>query len=163
MTRVGLIISFFILLIMNACKSSKKSEGIKNIHTSEILSDDKIAVPFVEAKNYYIRNDYKDSTFHILKITTQNEFYNIFGMATTMGKEGKPTPIDFSKQYIIACIAKIASNIGAIEVTGLTKIKKAFILTYHLSEIETQSFTSRHLKVLIIDNQYQGVIELQKK
>ena len=35
------------------------------------------------------------------KITTEEEFNKLFGMATIMGKDGKPTAIDFTKQFVL--------------------------------------------------------------
>ncbi|PWW17657.1 hypothetical protein [Chryseobacterium sp. AG844] len=61
-------------------------------------------IPYTSAKKYFVKNTshQKDLTEKI--ITSQEEFDQIFGAATTMGMSGKPTPIDFSKENVLALI-----------------------------------------------------------
>ena len=59
-------------------------------------------VAFEVAKNYFFKNDQKIPSSP--KITTAEEFGKLFGMATTMGENGKPTPIDFTKKFVLAIV-----------------------------------------------------------
>ena len=52
-------------------------------------------VSYILAANYFVKNTVNQ--LDNPKIETAEKFNEIFGMATTMGKEGKPTEIDFSK------------------------------------------------------------------
>ena len=62
-------------------------------------------VPFTEAKNYFVNNTVGEDKNGTLKIETQEAFNELFSPATTMGEGGKPTEIDFKKQFVIAVIS----------------------------------------------------------
>ena len=63
-------------------------------------------VAFGIAKNYFFKNDL-DILPASPKITTEENFNKLFGMATTMGKDGKPTSIDFSKQFVLVIVLPV--------------------------------------------------------
>lgn len=82
-----------VLLILINCNSSVKSGD-------STLNEE---IPYREAKNYFVKNSI-DAAIDNPKFETQGEFDQVFGMATTMGENGKPTPVDFSKEFVIAQI-----------------------------------------------------------
>ena len=61
-------------------------------------------VAFQEAHHYFIKNTIPNEDLKNMKIESQVVFDSIFGMATVMGGNGKPTEIDFSKQFVLAVI-----------------------------------------------------------
>ena len=64
-------------------------------------------VAFEVAKNYFFKNDQEIPSSP--KITTAEEFGKLFGMATTMGNDGKPTEIDFTRQFVLAIVLPVTN------------------------------------------------------
>jgi hypothetical protein len=127
------------------------------------LKSQDLDVPFTQVRNYFVKNDYRDSTLHSLKITNQIGFYKYFGMAATMGNNVKPTPVDFTKQYIVALIAKASDDISELKVSSFKKINQTILITYEQIKSEKQHYAVRHLGLLIVNNAHQGEIKLQEK
>jgi len=163
MTKQFLLLTVSAALLLCSCSSNKKTEQLKPNTQTEIMKPENLNVPFTEAKHYFVRNDYKDGELHFRKITSRDEFDSIFGMAAVMGKDGRPTNIDFSAQYVIALIDKISDRAADIEVINLTKSGETVTVNYSYKEGEKLTFTLRISKILIVDNQYKGEIKLQTK
>ncbi|WP_306349739.1 hypothetical protein [Flavobacterium sp. '19STA2R22 D10 B1'] len=116
-------------------------------------------VPFVIAKNYFVKNNYqgKDST-EVKKISSQAEFDVVFGAAALMGKEGKPTPIDFSKQHAIAVIHPVTDKATSLDAPTLSTNGTTLDFSYQLKVGEKQSYSIHPYLLLVVDNEYQGDI-----
>lgn len=118
---------------------------------------------FSEAKNYFIKNNYPDKELHSLKIISETQFNTLFGAATTMGKSGMPTRIDFSKYYVVALIGKTNNKSAEIDVKSVIKLRNTITVTVFVTpkeEGKTQGYSSRPVKLLIIENKYQGKIKI---
>ena len=120
-------------------------------------------IPFEEAKNYFVKNTFKADSLTAPKIVTQKDFDAIFGMASTMSAQGKPTSIDFSKQYVIAVIQPATDKATTLKVESLTQKENDIILSYTKAEGEKQSFTTRPFLLLIVYNTYNGNIVVKKQ
>lgn len=87
-TRITLILlALLALLAVVSCRSAKESASATPIS-------------YTEARNYFVRNDVQH--FGEMQITTQEQFDSTFGAAAYMGQGGQPTPIDFSRQMVLA-------------------------------------------------------------
>jgi len=80
-----------------------------------------------------------------------------------MGAEGKPTTVDFSKQYVIAIIKPVTNKAVDLSVQSLTKTGDDIILRYAQAEGEKQSFTTRPFLLLVVDNAYSGNVVTQQQ
>lgn len=120
-------------------------------------------IPYVLGKNYFVKNTIADGQLAYPKITSQQEFDEIFGMATTMGTDGTPTAIDFSKQFAIAVVDSESSNKIRLEPSILTTNNEIinFIYTKDVEEQESY-FTSRHCLIIIVDNKYKGDVKIER-
>ena len=94
------------MIVLAACGNKQAAAPVESEENSN-------EVAFEVAKNYFFKNDHEIPASP--KITTAEEFGKLFGMATTMGKDGKPTEIDFTKQFVLA-IALPVTNL-ATEIT----------------------------------------------
>lgn len=148
----NLVILLTVLLIPFSCTQQKGHQNAK--------------VPYTEAKNYFVKNTYKTDAIIFKKIISQKEFDEIFGMATTMGKNGKPTNIDFSKDYVIALIGKEtnANDHPELEINDLTKRGNSVMGSYRLSAWSTDStpasYTIIPVKILIVSKKYDGNVSM---
>lgn len=119
-------------------------------------------VPYTEAKNYFVKNTYAVGSLKNQKITIREDFEHIFGTAATMGTDGLPTAIDFSKQYVIAIIPNSSFKQTTLTVNSLVKDNREIKLYYKLTEGDLQSFESQPCLVLIVDNFHDGIVKLYK-
>ncbi|MBP6575821.1 MAG: hypothetical protein KA796_01905 [Chryseobacterium sp.] len=116
-------------------------------------------VPYAVAKNYFVKNTYPEKDFHILRITTQTQFDEIFGMATVMGKDGAPTPIDFQKNFVIALIDNVSNTTEEIVIESLKENNSKLTVLYDLSSRSQPSSASfRYFKILIVDKKFEGPV-----
>jgi len=120
-------------------------------------------VPYTEAKNYFVKNTYKSNAVAVKKIVSQQEFEEIFGAAATMGKDGMPTMIDFSKDYVIALIGtETNANLNPeFKIESLVKKGNSVILSYAKSAWSTNtpaSYNIMPMKILIVSKQYDGKV-----
>jgi hypothetical protein len=137
--NVGVIL----LIVLLACLSASAQENTK--------------VPFTIAKNYFVRNDYSGTG--TVKIESAKAFEEIFGAAALMWKNGRPTPIDFSKQYIIANILAVTDRNTELIPKSLIKDKNNnLIFDYTIKKGARMSSTMRPFLAIIVDKQYQGTI-----
>ncbi len=145
-------IVFYILplLLIVSCSPIKRGDSTLNEE-----------VPYKEAKNYFVKNNI-EAELDSPKFETQEEFDKVFGMATTMGENGKPTSIDFSKEFVVAQIE--APSTQRIELNPVSIKKNANILEIKYRKIAgvNQSYTSQTAMILIINRKYEGDINLEE-
>lgn len=113
-------------------------------------------IPFTLAKGYFVKNTFSKKELRNPKITDQNTFDHIFGMATVMGEDGKPTPIDFHKIFVIAVIEAKTDLNTSIAPLSLKKIKKRTLLfSYKVKTGIPLSYTIRPCLLILVDKSYQ--------
>ncbi len=119
-------------------------------------------IPYTLAKNYFVKNTFT-GVLSNPKISTEAEFNTIFGMATTMGADGKPTSIDFSSQYVIAVIAPKTDTAKTLIAEKLVKDGTAMVLNYSISTGQKQSFVSQPFLLLVVNNEYTGDVKTNQQ
>ena len=107
---------------------------------------------YTVAKNYFFKNNQEIPDD--VKITSEEEFHKLFGMATVMGADGKPTAIDFSKQFVIAVVLPVtyvATEIvpERVEVSG-----DSLLYFYSVKTGDEQSYSIQPISIIILDRQY---------
>ncbi|WP_336514520.1 hypothetical protein [Pollutibacter soli] len=118
-------------------------------------------IPFTIAQNYFVKSTFTGELANP-KITTEAEFNSIFGMATTMGSGGKPTPIDFANQFVIAVIPSKSDSTISISADDLSKTGNEILLKYSLTKGEKQSFISQSYLLLVVDSKYSGDVKSER-
>lgn len=118
-------------------------------------------IPFTIATHYFVNNTAGAPVDSV--ITSASRFNELFGMATTMGPEGKPTPVDFSKQFVIAVGRPETAIATALEATGLHMENDTLVFDYRMTTGEQQTFTSRPLLMVIVDRSHLAPVSLRKQ
>ena len=103
-----ILLAFATLIVLAAC--SQKPTATTDTGNKGDIS----GIAFEVAKNYFFKNNQEIPSSP--KITTAEEFGKLFGMATTMGEDGKPTEIDFTKQFVLAIVLPVTNL--ATEITS---------------------------------------------
>lgn len=150
------ILSLSLITCNNTKKNNKKATEITTTKQSKTTD-----IPFILAKNYFVKNSVKK--IENPKIENVEIFNDIFGTATTMGENGKPTTINFSEQFIITVLKPKTDLQATIEVKSLQKNNKGgIVLTYKYKTGDKQSFTTRPNFIVIVDKSEKGTIALNE-
>lgn len=140
-------------LLLTGCRTGKDiNQSNQKENTS---SESQAAVNYSIAKNYFVKSSAR--TVSKLKIESEDQFNELFGMATTMGEAGKPTPVDFSKQFVIAVImpeSDVATLIEPVSLNNTSKNELTF--HYRLTVGNKQSFTSIPFCAIIVNKEDNG-------
>ena len=111
-------------------------------------------VPYSELDHYFFKNgqDVPDNP----KIDSEEAFATLFGMATVMGESGKPTPVDFDKEFVIAVVKPVTENETELEPESLRMEKGELVFTYDESVGERQSWTMRPVLLVKVSREYDA-------
>ena len=106
LTVFTLAVGALLLLMCNSCSFMDKMYAAQKI--------DEVATPisFTTLENYFVRNDVDCSKQQRLIINNKADFEKYFGMAATMG--GKPTEVNWNKQFVIALVMPETKRATAI-------------------------------------------------
>ena len=118
-------------------------------------------VPYEVANNYFVNNSV--DKLPDVKIESQDDFQKYFGMATAMGPNGKPTAIDFNKQYVIA-VVRDESWYGDEIKPGKLKWADKGLLEFSykiLKDKAKRSYSVRPLLLIVVDRKYDADVQLK--
>jgi hypothetical protein len=162
MTKKILTISLMTALFFTSCIEGTKKENAENLDTNTVETTQKRTdIPFTLAKNYFVLNTV--GTLDNPKIENSENFNKIFGMATTMGADGKPTDIDFKTQFVIGVILPETNVMTTIEPVSLQKNDEGEILfTYKKVVAEKLSGTIRPSIQVIVNKSENGLVKLKE-
>ena len=141
-----ILLAFTMLLAIGACTNKPVTAVESNGESSEIS--------FEVAKNYFFKNDQVIPEYP--KITTEEEFNKLFGMATVMGKDGKPTAIDFTKQFVLAIVLPETDFATEINPVKVEEKGDLLLYTYDVKTGEKQTFSIQPVSIIILDKQYES-------
>ena len=143
-------------ITMTSCYNSSKAPSDANAEPS-VEAPHKAtplgrptAVQFTKAENYFIKNGAKLPDNH--KIIDKETFDSIFGMATTMGENGKPTEIDFDKSFVIAVeTGLVQKETTLIPEYLINHHDGKLVFHYAIKQGEDISYTIRPVLIIIVD------------
>ena len=136
---------FAALLIVVACDNKQVVAPAEGDGASNKMA-------FEVAKNYFFKNNQEIPASP--KITSEEEFTKLFGMATTMGEDGKPTPIDFTKQFVLAIVLPITNLSTEITPDRLEEQGDTLFYFYNAKTGEAQSYSTQPISLIILDKKY---------
>lgn len=150
-------------LLATSCNKAEKKAEYKKMQSEAAPVEKKATdIPFTVAERYFVKNTIKGK-IDKPKIETQEEFDKVFGAATAMGKDGIPTKIDFTKQYVIAVVkpdTNIETFLSAVSLQKASDDK--IIFTYKITKGKKQSFTSSVSLAIIVEKSFTGDVELKE-
>lgn len=107
--------------------------------------------------NYFVKSTVKKGQKR--KIENQKEFDALFGAAAIMGKDGKPTAIDFKKQNVIAIIGNTTNYNTSYEITGVAMgAMGTVVVSYKTNKGIKMTYSIRPFTAIIIDKNLTGKI-----
>lgn len=164
MKKRNAMICMLAACLLAACQSPTKSEKADaHAESSEqaAVASSQSAIPFTVAERYFLKNNAQP--LESPAITTEQAFRALFGAAAVMGENGKPTPVDFATQYVIA-VAKPETDIAtSLEPVSLKRDKEGdIVFTYRVKKGEKQSFTTVPCLLIIVNKSETGNVVLKE-
>jgi hypothetical protein len=146
---------FFGIIMMAALAFSCNSKnGRQQDATTNLPSEED--VPYTIAQRYFVKNNFQKNQLTNPIIDSQLKFDEIFGMATVMGPDGKPTAINFDEQIAIAVILDETDNETAIQPEKLVAVNNKYLkLDYKVMKGPIMTMTIRPFLLLLIDKKYK--------
>ena len=142
-----ILCTFAILLTLVAC-TTKQAET--TVGDTEIPSE----VAFEVARNYFFKNNQEIPASP--KITSEEVFHQLFGMATTMGKDGKPTAIDFTRQFVLAIVLPVTDTETEITPVKVEAKGDSLFYTYEVKSGEKQSYSIQPISLIILNKELEN-------
>ena len=115
-------------------------------------------VPYTKLERYFFKNNAEIPTNP--KIDTREQFDSLFGMATVMGPNGRPTEVDFTKQFVIAVVLPVTNQETEIDGERLMSwndLLGGLNLEFQYSidrDEDTLSFSMQPLMLIAVDRKY---------
>ena len=149
-------------MMLSACHTSNKVDNF-TVEVDAVSSATTAAeVPYTVADGYFVRNDVKKLPNG--KISSEKDFENAFGMATVMGDDGRPTEIDFEKQYVIAVAKPVTDRNTELEAVGLKGDGDGgLVFTYRTKVGERMSYSVQPCLVVVVDKKYRGSVTVREE
>jgi hypothetical protein len=145
----------FYLLVASFCFAQNKPSS-----SNQPLGKTKVV--YTIATNYFLNNETPIAGDYAIA-ETQEEFLKLAGYAASMGNNGKPTPIDFNKQFVLILKGADTTVDGKIMVKSLTKNGKNLAVNYEIEYGEKLSYTANTFTILIINKKDNGKINFNKR
>ncbi|TWP22715.1 hypothetical protein ETU10_08950 [Apibacter muscae] len=156
--KIIVIHLFSFIFILNGCANNQRQNDVNHSPIMEEFEFEQ-SVPFTIAENYFSNEDLNS----FITIVSQSEFDQYIGMATTMGKHGQPTPIDFKKQWVIAvALPSTDINTQLIPISLKKDGKGKIIFTFKAVEGNKLSYKIKPFLAIIVDRKYLGEIQVIK-
>ena len=117
-------------------------------------------VPYTKLQNYFFRNDAQIPTNP--KIDTKEQFDSLFGMAPVMGADGKPTPVDFERQFVISVVLPVTNQQTELYGEHLYAYKdllgKSNLYFWYSANrgSDTLSYTMQPILLIAVDRQHNA-------
>lgn len=156
MNKPILLMLLTALMLFGACRSSRDAAEGRLPEAAARLAD----IPYTEVKGYFLRNNV--NSFTSPSITDRREFDGLFGAATTMGEDGRPTVIDFKTHYVIAVSLPPTDHDTEIVPVSLKAAPTGPALYYRVVTGEERSYTVRPCLLLLVSNRYSGEVTLSE-
>ena len=156
-----LIITLLLLFVWSTACRSKKETMLHPKSDTEAIAGKKNTLPFVIAQNYFVKNTVE--AIENLKIDTEAAFKSYFGAATTMGNNGKPTAVNFTKEFAIAIVLPNTNVTTTIQPVALKQTQDhSLLFEYKVTVGEKQSYTSRPFLLVLVDKKFVGNVSLKQ-
>lgn len=166
--KISILALIASLTLVSCDKKTKSTEGETNVDTTVVKTDSIVAdkavsadIPYTVAQRYFVKNTFKEDHFAEAKIATQADFDKLFGAATVMGADGKPTTIDFTKQYVIAVTEKETDVETNLVPKSLTKDGETIMFKYEIKRGAKTTAKMKPLLMVVVDNTAEGKVEVE--
>ena len=151
---IAIIAAIAAATLLPSCKQNQQQQEEANPEAPMLGKPSE--VNYTIAENYFIKNGAELPATH--KITDQETFNQIFGMATTMGENGKPTQIDFEKQFVIAVeTGPVQKETELIPGFLINHYDGKLVFHYEVKHGADITYPIRPVLIIIVDKTYENL------
>ena len=111
-------------------------------------------VPFTQLDHDFFKNG--QALPQDPKVDTAEQFATYFGAAAVMGEGGKPTPIDWAHEFVIAVVYPVIDIATELAPESLIREDGELVFTYTETVGEQQSWTMQPMLLIKVDRKYEG-------
>ena len=111
-------------------------------------------VPYTVLDHYFFKNG--QALPQDPKVDTAEDFMTYFGAAAVMGEGGRPTPIDWAHEFVIAVVYPVIDIATEIAPESLIREDGELVFTYTETVGEQQSWSMRPMLLIKVDRKYEG-------
>lgn len=112
-----------------------------------------VDVPYSELDHYFFKNG--QAVPDNPKIDTEEAFASLFGMAPVMGEGGKPTPVDFGKEFVIAVVYPVTEFHTELDPESLRLENGELVFTCEETVGEKQSWSLQPVLLVKVSRKYE--------
>jgi hypothetical protein len=145
--KIG-VVTMVLGMTIGSCRSPQASPSVSQADTT--ATD----IPFTSAQGYFVKNSYTKPQLDNPKLSSQEEFDQVFGMAPVMGEKGTPTALDFASHDVIAVIGATTDTYTTLSAVGVTQLQNKIILHYKRTEGETLTYQMQPCLIVVLDKKY---------
>ena len=109
-------------------------------------------LPYTRMRNYYVRNDAELPIER--KIDDRATFESLFGMATLMGTDGQPTPVDWDSEFVLAVVNPATNYQTELGPESLRQENGELVFTFFEAVGEKQSHWSLPVLMIKVERKY---------
>lgn len=150
-----MLFSLILSSLVISCDTTKKKAD-KAIEDKEIETLDKETdISYIKANRYFVNNTIENKQVEYLKITTQKDLDQYFGLSPVMGKNGEPTKIDFKKSFVLAIIGQETDKETTFDIVSLKEKQNSVELKYRIKQdVNSRDYTIHPFEMIVVDNAY---------
>ena len=120
-----------------------------------------VTANYYRMNNYYVNNHLSSGT-HKLVIHNQHDFESVFGEAAVMGRNGQPTRVDFSRQFVVALILPETNRQTSVEVALVRRLGDRLYFSYIIEQGHATSYTMRPYTAIVVDRMEPSDVVFQQ-
>ena len=109
-------------------------------------------LPYTRMQNYYVRNDAELPIEK--KIDDRATFESLFGMATLMGTDGQPTPVDWDSEFVLAVANPATNYLTELGLESLRQENGELVFMFTETVGEKQSYWSLPVLIIKVERKY---------
>ena len=111
-------------------------------------------LPYTRMRNYYVRNDAELPIER--KIDDRATFESLFGMATLMGTDGQPTPVDWDSEFVLAVVNPATNYQTELGPESLRQENGELVFTFIEAVGKKQSYWSLPVLMIKVERKYDA-------
>lgn len=111
-------------------------------------------ISFREAQNYFVKNTFKTKQIVSKKITSQIELNQFFGSATVVGRNGKPSEINFETEFVVVVICPETFFSTQFTSIKLVEEESKVNIQYKITTKEKQTYSIVPFSLMIVGKEH---------
>lgn len=152
------------ICLLQSCGGSSTTHQNSALPAAPLQEAPPVAdIAYTVAQGYFVKNTVPQGALPHPRIDTQQDFDQVFGPGATMGKDGRPTAIDFARQYVIAVVAGETDIATELKPVSLHKEAGNIVFTYEVVQGDKQSYTIRPALLIVVDKTNEGAVIIKKQ